>query len=141
MAQRLPTVGGDSGAWGTILNGYLSVEHNADGTHNISIDASNVTFTPSDNSKWTGSVDPGNTNAGLDQLASRVSTVESGIGAGSDTTAIHNNVAGEINSITEKTAPVGGDLALIEDSADSNNKKKIQLKNIPYNFLLSQIFS
>jgi hypothetical protein len=28
----LPTVGGDDGAWGTILNTYLSVEHNADGT-------------------------------------------------------------------------------------------------------------
>ena len=29
---QLPTVGGDDGAWGTILNTYLSVEHNADGT-------------------------------------------------------------------------------------------------------------
>lgn len=30
---NLPTVGGDSGNWGTILNTYLQVEHNADGTH------------------------------------------------------------------------------------------------------------
>ncbi|HUD20872.1 MAG TPA: hypothetical protein VMQ44_02285 [Candidatus Saccharimonadales bacterium] len=30
--SRLPTPGGDSGTWGTILNDYLSVEHNADGT-------------------------------------------------------------------------------------------------------------
>ena len=29
---RLPTPGGDDGTWGTILNGYLAVEHNADGT-------------------------------------------------------------------------------------------------------------
>lgn len=29
---RLPTPGQDSGAWGTILNDYLSVEHNPDGT-------------------------------------------------------------------------------------------------------------
>ncbi len=36
MAQ-LPTVGGDDGTWGTILNEYLEVEHNADGTH---VDAS-----------------------------------------------------------------------------------------------------
>lgn len=30
---RLPTVGGDDGNWGTLLNEYLGVEHNTDGTH------------------------------------------------------------------------------------------------------------
>jgi microcystin-dependent protein len=30
---RLPTVGGDNGNWGTILNEFLEVEHNTDGTH------------------------------------------------------------------------------------------------------------
>ncbi|NTW61825.1 DNRLRE domain-containing protein [Candidatus Saccharibacteria bacterium] len=30
--SRLPTPGGDAGSWGTILNDFLSVEHNADGT-------------------------------------------------------------------------------------------------------------
>ncbi len=29
---RLPTPDGDSGRWGTILNNFLLVEHNADGT-------------------------------------------------------------------------------------------------------------
>src|SRR5688500_1377657 len=29
---RLPTPGGDDGTWGNILNDFLSVEHNADGT-------------------------------------------------------------------------------------------------------------
>jgi hypothetical protein len=29
---RLPTVGGDSGNWGTVLNDFLDVSHNADGT-------------------------------------------------------------------------------------------------------------
>lgn len=29
---RLPVPGSDDGTWGTILNEYLSVEHNADGT-------------------------------------------------------------------------------------------------------------
>ncbi len=37
---RLPTVGGDSGNWGTILNAFLSQEHDADGTHG--------TITPTD---------------------------------------------------------------------------------------------
>ena len=30
--SRLPTPGGDDGNWGQILNDYLLVEHNADGT-------------------------------------------------------------------------------------------------------------
>jgi len=29
----LPTVGGDSGSWGTILNAYLQTEHTANGNH------------------------------------------------------------------------------------------------------------
>src|SRR5664279_873332 len=29
---RLPTPGGDDGNWGTVLNDFLSQEHNADGT-------------------------------------------------------------------------------------------------------------
>jgi hypothetical protein len=33
MSARLPTVGGDSGNWGTVLNEYLGVEHGTDGTH------------------------------------------------------------------------------------------------------------
>jgi len=33
----LPTVGGDNGSWGTVLNAYLQTEHNADGTHKTSI--------------------------------------------------------------------------------------------------------
>lgn len=33
MTERLPTPGGDTGTWDTILNGWAGVEHNADGTH------------------------------------------------------------------------------------------------------------
>lgn len=29
---RLPTVGGDTNTWGTVLNDFLGVAHNADGT-------------------------------------------------------------------------------------------------------------
>jgi collagen type VII alpha len=32
MTQRLPTPGSDDGTWGNILNGFLEVSHNADGT-------------------------------------------------------------------------------------------------------------
>lgn len=48
-----------------------------------------------------------------------------------DDDAIHDNVASEISVITEKGTPIGADMVLIEDSADSNNKKMIQLSNLP----------
>lgn len=34
---RLPTVGGDSGNWGTVLNEYLETAHNADGTLKLDV--------------------------------------------------------------------------------------------------------
>lgn len=53
-------------------------------------------------------------------------------GSGSlDPAAIHDNAAGEINAITEKATPADGDMILIEDSADSYNKKKVQVGNLP----------
>lgn len=42
-----------------------------------------------------------------------------------DSAAIHDNVAGEIAAITLKATPVSADVLLIEDSADSNNKKRV----------------
>lgn len=42
---------------------------------------------------------------------------------GADADAVHVNVGGEISAIADKTTPVGGDHLLIEDSADSDNKK------------------
>ncbi len=47
-----------------------------------------------------------------------------------DGDAIHDNVAGEIVVVTEKTAPVGNDEIIIEDSADSNAKKSLKLSNL-----------
>ena len=53
-------------------------------------------------------------------------------GGTSDPDAVHVNVAGEIVGVTEKANGVAADLIIIEDSADSNNKKRLQLGNIPY---------
>ena len=47
-----------------------------------------------------------------------------------DTFAIHDNVPGEISAIPEKATPAATDLLIIEDSADSNNKKRIQISSI-----------
>jgi len=50
---------------------------------------------------------------------------------GSDTDAIHDNVAGEIDALTQKTVLTGADLLIIEDSEDSNNKKKVLISDLP----------
>lgn len=49
----------------------------------------------------------------------------------SDVNAIHDNVAGEIAALTEKETPADADLVIIEDSEDSNSKKKVQVGNLP----------
>lgn len=48
----------------------------------------------------------------------------------SDDYAIHDNVSGEIAAVTEKATPAPADLVLIEDSAASNAKKRVQLSSI-----------
>ncbi len=55
----------------------------------------------------------------------------SGGGAGSDTTAIHDDTASEIHAITEKATPVDADEIVIEDSAASYAKKRVQIGNLP----------
>jgi len=50
---------------------------------------------------------------------------------GIDTSAIHTDEASEISGLTEKVAPVSADKLVIEDSADSNNKKYVQVANLP----------
>lgn len=48
-----------------------------------------------------------------------------------DEYAIHEDVAGEIAAVAEKVAPVDADLVLIEDSAATNAKKRVQIGNLP----------
>jgi hypothetical protein len=50
---------------------------------------------------------------------------------GADATAIHDDAAGEINALAEKTTLADDDLFLIEDSADGFNKKKVKKSNLP----------
>jgi len=49
-----------------------------------------------------------------------------------DANAVHVNAASEISGITEKTAPVAADLLIIEDSANANVKKRVQIGNLPH---------
>jgi hypothetical protein len=52
-------------------------------------------------------------------------------GGGTDANAVHVNVGGEINGVTAKATPTSSDLLIIEDAADSNNKKKITIGDLP----------
>jgi len=52
-------------------------------------------------------------------------------GDGVDTSAIHDTAGGEINAITTKASPLGSDIILIEDSADSFLKKKALISALP----------
>ena len=54
-----------------------------------------------------------------------------GSAGGTDADAIHDNVASEISAITEKANPTDGDWVIIEDAEDSNNKKKVDVSNLP----------
>jgi hypothetical protein len=60
---------------------------------------------------------------------------------GGDKDAIHDNEAAEIVLITEKLVPVAGDWLIIEDSADANNKKRVQIGNLGANRALSNLTS
>lgn len=59
------------------------------------------------------------------------------IGSGTDADAIHDNVAAEISAITDKPTPVAADHMIIEDSADSDNKKSMELGNLLDNTLVN----
>ena len=60
-----------------------------------------------------------------------VAAAASGGGPGSDTTAIHDDTAGEIAAIAAKATPTTSDFLVIEDAADSNNKKSITIGDLP----------
>ena len=54
-----------------------------------------------------------------------------GDASATDIDAIHKTTSAEISTITEKTTPVSNDLLVIEDSADSNSKKRLKIGNLP----------
>src|SRR6266550_5662541 len=72
MTERLPTVGGDAGNWGTILNGFLGVSLNADGTMKVT-GGGPVTITYTFSTTTTDS-DPGSGNLRLDQSTQNIAT-------------------------------------------------------------------
>lgn len=64
--------------------------------------------------------------------------------SGTDSNAIHKSTSAEISTITEKTLPFRDDLVIIEDSQDSNSKKRVKVGNVlaaePYYFAGPAVF-
>ncbi|MEJ0073241.1 MAG: hypothetical protein WDN27_04150 [Candidatus Saccharibacteria bacterium] len=73
MTQRLPIPGSDNGTWGDILNGFLQVEHNADGTLKKASDIATALSKANSSVQTVNSKTP--TNGAVNLTASDVSAV------------------------------------------------------------------
>lgn len=73
----------------------------------------------------------GNLSPTDDDVQTALETVDALSFGVSDSNAIHVNAPSEISGITEKTVPVADDVIVIEDSADSNNKKSVKISSLP----------
>jgi hypothetical protein len=94
------------------------------------VDFPDATFRVSDNADSTKKM--AFEVSGVTTATTRTMTVpDSDITLGTDSDAIHDNVAGEIAAISSKGTPVDADYLVIEDSADSNNKKSITIGSLP----------
>jgi hypothetical protein len=114
------------------LGNVENIKHNLTATRDPTIsDGSSDGY--SVGSKWIN-VDTDEEFVCLDATSSAAavwkSTTDQGTG-GSDADAIHDNVANEIQPVSEKASPVSADRVLIEDSEDNWNKKSAQLGNLP----------
>ena len=65
--------------------------------------------------------------AGALHSADTLANIQSKVSDGS----LITSAAGEINALTSKGAPIGADLLVIEDSADTNKKKKATINSLP----------
>jgi hypothetical protein len=107
-AQRLPHPGGDNGDWGDILNGFLGVSHNNDGTlsSNAIIDAGAITqvngVTPSSGVITLGESNIANLSS---DLANRV---QLGGDLGGTTTAPILTATSNVESIITANSTVAG---------------------------------
>jgi len=90
-------------------------------------DASEITFTPATVADWDGSVDPGETNDALDQLADRTTTAEGSLASHLDggvakhtATSVTNTASGNLTSTTVQTSLVELQLDIDSRALDSD---------------------
>lgn len=66
-----------------------------------------------------------------DQIGTWQAEAQAGASGGEDVNAVHVNKENEIAGVASKATPTTNDFLLIEDAADSNNKKKITIGDLP----------
>ena len=130
MVARLPTPGGDSGTWGSILNTFLDVAHNSDGTLQTGAvqQAGAVT---SVNSRTP-------TNGSVTLTASDVNALGSSASAGGDLSGSYPNpTVAKINGISVSGAPAVGNLLVASSGSaatwSASGTDWINVKGAPYN--------
>jgi hypothetical protein len=99
MTQRLPVPGQDDGTWGSILNGFLSVSHNADGTLSSGSGAALTANNLSD----LQSAAVSRTNLGLGSASVLSSTV-----GGDLSGTLPNPTVAKVNGVTVTGTPSSG---------------------------------
>ncbi len=116
MTQRLPTPGADDNIWGDVLNGFLQVEHNTDGTLKIRTDD---TVAPLSGGKVPA------TNLGSGTASSSTFLSGDGTWAALDESDVTNLVADL--AATEKSANKGA----ASGYAPLNGASKVPVANLP----------
>lgn len=98
--SRLPTPGGDNDVWGDILNDYMLVEHNADGTHRVSVNP-DATTTSKGKVKLAGDLGGTADAPTVPGLAGKANSVHTH--AESDITNLTSDLAAKIDAATVTT--------------------------------------
>jgi len=142
-AHTMTIDGRDVSADGTKLDNVVSntqaITHAITDNKTVTVDGTTNAPANGDYAKWTANGLEGmeksqilsdlNVADGADVTGSN--TCDTPGGAGTDTTAVHDNEANEISGIAEKESPANADILIIEDSAASYIKKKVQITNLP----------
>lgn len=144
MAARLPTVGGDDGSWGQVLNDFLGVAHNADGTPKnfvITVAASDASANAKAIADYVcdGTADEVQIQAAIDALSTtgevRGGTVFLSEGTFTCSSTININKYGtRLIGMGEEATYIllssGGPTVQIGDGATANNGKNQVLANL-----------
>jgi hypothetical protein len=112
------------------IDGVLAhgADHILGATDEIDGDQLGIDLTPSN---YTPDVTPAEVT-NVDHLSAHLAGIDNVLlNVGTDDDAIHDNVPAEISAIAPKAIPAVGDYLLIEDSADSDNKKSITIGDLP----------
>ena len=107
---------------------YVVIEDNADSGKKKYVQVGNL---PTSATTFLSLTDTPTSFAGNGGYVVKVNTGETALEFVDISSTYLKTAAGTINALTAKTTPVGNDILLIEDSADSYNQKKILISDLP----------